>query len=106
MVDGAALEASLDEDATFKTDNGKAGKTTMKKAGCCVRTFGPHRVILNEAGHVVQPSKRGHPLGNGRPLFLPYNLLEHVPVVDVRCEAARYRACTAKCGLCGGMSDG
>ena len=93
MLDDEALVLSLDEDATVKTTNGKGGKRTMIKAGCCVRTFGPYRIIYNEAGHIVKVSKKGHPLGDHRPLFLPYQLLEHVPVVDVKCEIARYKAC-------------
>ena len=65
------LEVSLDEDAAFRTANGKSGKGTMKKSGCCMRAFGPYRIVYDANGQVVQASKRGHPLGNGRPLFLP-----------------------------------
>ena len=102
VIEGLDLLLSLDEDASFKSANGKAGKTTMKTSGCCVRAFGPHRIIYDADGHIVQASKRGHPLGNGRPLFLPPHLLEHVEVLELPCPAARYSACTDWCGLCGG----
>ena len=66
VLDDEALALSLDEDATVKTTNGKAGKTTMIKAGCCVRTFGPHRIIYDEAGRIVKASKKGHPFGGSQ----------------------------------------
>ena len=55
VIEGEALSISLDEDATFKTTNGKSGKSTMKRSGCCVRALGPHRIIYDEAGNVVLP---------------------------------------------------
>ena len=74
VIDGMDLEMSLDMDAALRTANGKSGKATMKKSGCCMRAFGPYRIIYDANGQVVQASKRGHPLGNGRPFFLPPHL--------------------------------
>ena len=77
FIDDATLALSLDEDALFKTSHGKSGQVTMKRSKCCVRTFGPHRIVVNMEGADIAPSKKGHPLGNGRPLFLPRQLCEH-----------------------------
>ena len=84
-----------------QTSNGKSGKVTMKTSKCCVRTVGPHKIVFDTDGAVIKPSIKGHPLGNGRPLFLPRELCLLVEEAGTSCPAARYKLCTDECRLCG-----
>ena len=59
FLDDATLALSLDEDASFKTSNGKSGKVTMKTSKCCVRTIGPHRVVTGKDGAIYEAFTKG-----------------------------------------------
>ena len=95
------LTASLEEDQAIKAANCKAAKAPMKTKKVCTRTFGPRQKIVDKNGVVIQPAKNGHPLGNGRPLFLPRHLCEASLPFTGSCDAARYMPCTDQCRLCG-----
>ena len=101
FLTAAELAASLDDDAAIKVANCKVAKAALKTSKVCTRTFGPHQLIFNKDGVVIQPSAKGHPLGNGRPLFLPRHLCEVSEVCLEPCEATRYKPCTDQCRLCG-----
>ena len=94
--------AALDERASIVRQNVKSGVSKEKVKHLCVRTFGPHQPILDRFGEIIRPSKKGHPLGDNRPLHFPSNLTEVDNYVEEGCPATRYARCSARCGLCGG----
>ena len=95
-------KAVLSEAVASRTKNNRSGVHKHKISKLCIRMFGPHREVIDNDGSIVQPSRKGHPLGNNRQLHLPPHLLEHVPRIDLPCQASRYTVCTAACVLCGG----
>ena len=101
FVSEVDLVASLEEEQATKAANYKAARAPLKTNKVCIRTFGPLLQIYGEDGVRIQPSKKGHPLGNGRALFLPRHLCEVSEPFRGSCIAARYKPCTVQCRLCG-----
>ena len=83
--------------------NIKGGDHALMVSKLCVTTFGPHREIFDKDGHAVQQSKKGHPLGGSRHLYLPPHLHDEEEDIESPCEAARYAQCTVACCLCRGL---
>ena len=106
FLDDAQLAASMAERALWRKQNIKSGLAVGKRKKLCVRSFGPHQVILNAGGEIVQSSLKGHPLGGrGRPMYLPSGLLRPDPVEVTGCPASRLAPCSGKCVLCFGHID-
>ena len=82
----------------------KSGLSGAKITNVCVRSFGPHRPIFDLNGNLVEPSKRRHPLGSNRPIFLPSHVLDEDLEVETGCPVSHYTACTTACCLCKGRS--
>ena len=104
-LDDEGHSASLARRAEARRNNIRRGVSHGKVQNLCVRTFGPHQIILDEHGEEVVASKRGHPLGPNKPLHLPSGLL--CPDLDdvPGCQASRYSSCTGACLLCEGSFD-
>ena len=102
------LAANLASRARWRQQNIKGGQVAGKRKNLCVRTFGPHQVVMNAGGEIVELSDTGHPLGGrGTPMYLPSGLLMPDPDSIAGCPASRYAPCTGKCVLCEGpLVDG
>ena len=102
-LDEGAHAAALARRSEFRRRNLKGSVSQGKVTNLCVCTFGPHQLIVDENGERLLPSKKGHPLGPNRPLYLPSGLL--CPYLDAvnGCQASRYRSCTEACLMCKGL---
>ena len=104
-LDEAAHAATLARRSEFRRRNKRGGLSQGKVTNLCVRTFGPHQLIVDANGERLLTSKRGHPLGDNKPLYLPSGLLRPDLDAVVGCEATRYRPCSAACLMCKGLED-
>ena len=113
FLEGEALEAVMGDTASCRSANFNAGFHRRKAEKTCIRAYGPHQVIWSLCNnYIIQPSKRGHPLGSDkkRKLHLPPHLCveeDDMSILDsvfncLPCPASRYRSCTARCTLCQG----
>ena len=103
FLSGDGLKESLAAAASFRSDNKRSGKAPKKVAKLCVRSFGPFPPVFDANNNVIVPSRKGHPLGEGRPLFLPPRLLEAFIFDEIdKCPAGRLKVCTSLCLLCHG----
>ena len=75
---------------SLTTKNIKGGDHALNVSKLCVRVFGPHREIFDKDGNMVRQSKKGHPLGGSRHLYLPPHLYDVEDDIGSQCEAAKY----------------
>ena len=104
MKDGEVIAVNADI-ASARRTNFSNGWSKCKVKNRCVRFSGPHLLAYGIDGNVIEPSKKGSPIGPAR-LHLPHQLIIYDADNSYNnvesCPAARFSQCTGRCTLCRG----